>query len=94
MNTTTNTYNKDSVIQLGDCTFDPDSFRLWRDGTLVSPELTSTEAKLLIHLYENREELFEMSSRIRNDFISKLGPDIMTAKWREMFNQVLYHDGK
>ncbi len=51
-------------------------------------------AERIIKLYEDRDLLFDMSQRIREDFLDKLGPEVMIAKWKNMFNTVLNIDSK
>jgi glycosyltransferase involved in cell wall biosynthesis len=43
----------------------------------------------LLSLYQNREKLFVMSQRIRQDFIMGIGGNQMKNKWLEMLNNVL-----
>ena len=70
-------FKNKTIIQLGDCEFDTISYALWRNRQRVTPELTASEAKLLIYLYENstrvisRAELLDhvASERVVDDAI-------------------------
>ena len=46
-------------------------------------------AKRIIELYEDRELLFEMSKRIREDYLAIFNKQIMAKRWKTMFNELL-----
>ena len=58
------------------------------NGFFVERDIDEIAARI-IQLYEERELLFKMSLRIRDDFLSKRNRDIMIKRWRTMFNEVL-----
>tara|TARA_B110000238_G_scaffold47180_1_gene51234 strand:- start:254 stop:1249 length:996 start_codon:yes stop_codon:yes gene_type:complete len=58
------------------------------NGYYVKRDVDDIYDKLL-SLYQNREKLFVMSQRIRQDFIMGIGGNEMKNKWLEMLNNVL-----
>jgi len=53
------------VIKLGAFLFNPITYELSLDGTKTLPELTNTEAKLLIYLYENSDRIISRDELLK-----------------------------
>jgi len=58
------------------------------NGLFVEREVRDI-ADAIIRLYDNRDLLYNMAARIRNDFISTLGKDVMKHRWEKLFDSVL-----
>jgi glycosyltransferase involved in cell wall biosynthesis len=58
------------------------------NGLIVEKDINEMSKKI-IQLYEDRQLLIAMSSRIRNDFYDVYNVKDMANNWKEMFNELL-----
>lgn len=58
------------------------------NGFIVERDIKKMSERI-IELYENRQLLFDMSKRIKDDYIEVFGSHKLTQKWKSLFNDML-----
>lgn len=59
------------------------------NGIMVRENTIEEFVNEIIKLYDNRELLFKMSRKIREDAINSIGLKIQKDNWQKLFNQLL-----
>lgn len=58
------------------------------NGFIVERSIEAISEKI-IELYENRQELFTISKRIREDYLNVFSSDIMAENWKLLFKELI-----
>ncbi|NNJ71546.1 MAG: hypothetical protein HKP09_00040, partial [Enterobacterales bacterium] len=80
---------RNKTIQIGDCEFDPVSHALWRNKQPVTPELTASEAKLLIYLYENSNRVISRAELLNHVASERVVDDAIITQYIKTVRKAL-----
>lgn len=81
--------NKRTLVQIGDCEFDPISHTLLRNKEPITPELTASEAKLLIYLYENSDRIINRGELLKHVASERVVDDAIITQYIKTLRKAL-----